>query len=225
MSANARVLWALTRFEARRGMARQGAWMGLAIFVAAVAIGAYDYHYRNGDPATLFGEGFIIWMMGLITFGLAIDRRRAFDAYLIHNHTNSGVYIAAKAVALTGLIVGAGMIACAVRIAATGDVMTSVWSAAMMTLIGLMVAPFAMMVESQADTSMPAAIVVLGYGVVGMILFMTRQSTYAFELTGLAQAAHGDFTSLAPLATRTGIVLLVGYPIAAALTHLRLRRY
>ena len=102
MSADRQPLIALSRFEFRRAVARQGAWMGFGIFVVAVVVGAVDYRFRDGEPASLFGEGFIIWMMGLIAFGLAIDRRQAFDEYLIRNHTRVAVYILAKVAAVDG---------------------------------------------------------------------------------------------------------------------------
>lgn len=225
MSGEPVALLALTRFEILRGVARQGAWMGFAIFLGATTIGAYDYWFRNGEPASLFGEGFIIWMMGLVSFGIAVDRRRAFDEYLIRNHISVRTYVAAKVLALVTLILGAGAIAFIVRLAATADVPTSLWSASVMTLIGLMIAPFAMMVESQVDSAMPAAFVVLGYAVAGGLALLVRRSPILFELTGFAQATHGSWTSVMPLALRTAIALIVGFAIAGALIRLRLRRY
>lgn len=228
MSPELRTLLALTGFEIRRGAMRQGAGLGLLIFVAAVVVGAYAYWVRNGDRGLLFGEGFLMWTMGLVAFGLAIDRRQSFDIYLVRNHIRARVYLTAKVFALIALIVLAGVVAFAVRSIATADPAGSLWSASVMTLVALMVAPLAMLVEAWADTTMPAAFVVLGYGVAGALVYATRHSAIVFELPGFAQLSPGNWASAAPLALRAAIELVPAFLIAGAavqMTRFRPRRY
>lgn len=226
MSRDLGALLALTRFEFGRAVARPGARMGLLLFLAAIAIGAYNSWSRNGDRRFLFGEGFLILTMGLVAFGLAVDRRQAFDSYLMRNHLRPAVYLAAKALAIVALILCAGVLALLVRAAASGgDFAGSLWSASVMTLIALVVAPFAMIVEGQTDTAMPAAFVILGYGVAGGLLYVTQHSTFVFDVLGFRQLAADDWASVAPLALRVAIGIVPAFLIAGALVHLNLRRY
>jgi hypothetical protein len=46
-----------------------------------------------------------------------------------------------------------------------------------------------------------------------------------FDISGISQLAPGSWASVAPLAFRTVIALLVGFAIAGALVRLSLRRY
>ena len=219
-------LLALTGFEFRRGLSRQGAKMGFSVFVGAVAVGAYFYWFRNEAPGKLFGEGFLVWMMGLVCFGLAIDRRQAFDAYLLRNHTSTTVYLAAKALAVVLLIIAAGVFAVLLRTATMGgDIFASLWSGTALTLFALMVAPVAMLVEAHADTNMPTAFVVLGYIVAGTLVYVLRHDSVLFDATGVVGLAPGDWSSLRPLAIRSAGMLVLGFAAAGAVIRLSLRRY
>ena len=225
MSRDTDALLALTRFEFRRGLSRQGAWMGALVFGCAVAIGAYAYWLGDEAPGLLFVEGFMVWMMGLVGYGLAIDRRQAFDEYLIRNHITVEEYVAAKVLAMIALILAAAVVALVLRVLATGDPAESLWAVVSLALVALMIAPFAMMIEAHVDTSLPAAIVVLGYTVAGGMMLVLRHSQAVFDATGIGQLATGSWASVAPLAIRTAIALVAGFGVAGALVRLSLRRY
>ena len=87
---------ALIPFELLRALSRPGARLGMILFVGILAVGHFESWFGDGRP-TLFVEASCIALIGLLCYGVAEDRRRAFDRYLIRNHVEPRTYVIAKA--------------------------------------------------------------------------------------------------------------------------------
>lgn len=218
-------LRALWRFEVRRALARPGARMALVLFAGILAVGHLEFWSGKGE-ARFFMEAACVGMIGLLCFGIAEDRRRHFDRYLIRNHIDPRTYVAVKAMAMIAVLLVASTIAVLLKAAyGGGSFGEALWFTALATTFALMTAPLALALEGYVDTSMPAAFVVLGVPVVLGIVYTATQSTAAFEWLGLTAIEPGSWASLRPLMTRAAIGILPAFLIAGALVELRLRRY
>ena len=216
---------ALAGFEFRRAIARPGVRLALILFVAGLGIGHYEF-WTKGEPATLYVEASCVALIGILCFGLAEDRRRAFDQYLIRNHFDARTYVRAKAVAMVGLVLVGGLVAFVTKLAFSGgNLSESLWLGALTTTLGFMVAPVAMLLEGYIDTSMPAAFVVLGYPLLTVLVFLTTESLAPFELLGIRGIVNGRLETLGPMAVRAAIGVVPAFLLAGALIELRLRRY
>jgi hypothetical protein len=75
------------------------------------------------------------------------------------------------------------------------------------------------------DTSIPAAPVLLVYGVAVTVAFLATGSRWLVDMTGLGYLVPGDWATLGPLITRATVAGLVGFALAGAVIGVRLRRY
>jgi len=216
---------ALIRFELLRALSRPGARMGMILFVGILAVGHFEAWFGDGRP-TLFVEASCVALIGTLCYGVAEDRRRAFDRYLIRNHIEPRAYVVAKAAAMTILVLIGALFALGVKlIFSGGDFQEALFLTAFVALLGLMIAPAALLVEGYVDTSMPAAFVILGYPVFGGLVYLATQSIAPFEWLGFTVIETNVWSSLAPMAVRTVIGIVPAFLITGALLQLRLRRY
>jgi len=199
--------------------------MALLLFAGITALGHFEYWRGEGAPR-LFIEASCIALIGILSYGLAEDRRRHFDRYLLRNHLDARTYLVAKAVAIVGLVLIGGVVALALKVAYSGgNFAEAAWFTVLAVSIGLMVAPVAMALEGYVDTSMPAAFVILGVPLVFGLIYMATQSMAPFEWLGFTVIEEGSWASLRPLVTRTAIGIIPAFVLAGALIQLRLRRY
>ena len=211
-------LRALVRWELDRLLTRRSLVMALLVFIGVRAAGM-------ATDSGLFGEAFFFSLIGVVHYGLATDRRCRLDAYLIWNHVRPNQYLAAKVLAMIAMIGAYGAFAAVVETVFSGDVGMALWRAGAATFGALMAAPIAMMIEAHADTSMPAALVILPYAIGGFLVFATTGSLLVFEVTGFAALEPGVWSSMSATAWRTAVVLPVGFACAAGVTRLSLPRY
>jgi hypothetical protein len=220
-----RDLSALVGFELRRALVRPGARMALLLFSGILAVGHFEFWFGDGEP-TLFVESACVALIGVLCFGIAEDRRRAFDRYMVRNHVEPRTYLLAKAIAMVALVLLGALYALVLKTAFSGgDYRIALWMSAFVALLGLMIAPAALLLEGYVDTSMPAAFVILGYPVLGGLVYLTTKSIAPFEWLGLTVIETNDWSSLGPMAVRTAIGIVPAFAIAGALLQLRLRRY
>jgi hypothetical protein len=199
--------------------------MGLLLFAAILAVGHFEYWFKEGEPH-LFIEASCVALIGLISAGLADDRRRHFDRYLIRNHIGARTYVAAKAIALVAVLLIGAAVALTLKTAYSGGSPgEALWYTTLTLSIGLLVTPLAMAIEGYVDTTMPAAFVVLGLPLLCGLVYVMTQSLAPFEWLGFTAIEPGSWRSLGPLMTRTAIGVVPAFLLAGALIQLRLRRY
>lgn len=219
---------ALPLFEVRRAAQRRIVPVALLIFAGAVAVGHYD-RWRGSAPANgseLFGPAYLLGVVLLMRFGLAADRNLRFDEYLIANHVKVREYMFAKAAMMAVVLLAFGVIAVLVEVVFSGGDLSGVaWTVVSWTLTAWLLAPFAMAVEASADTSLPAAAVLLLFTIVVIAEYMILRTVHIPEVLGLRQLATGDWGSLEPLALRALIGAPIGFGLVGWLVSLRLRRY
>lgn len=213
-----RLLGALFRWELDRQLTRRGLVPALVLFAGVRALGA-------ATDAGLAAEAYFLGLIGVMQYGLSTDRRCGLDAYLVRNHVRPRAYLAGKVLAMLAMIGAFGAFAAGAEAVLTGDPGTAVWMATALTLAGLMAAPIAMAIEAHADTSMPAALVILPWTIGAVLVFVTTGSLVVLEVVGLAALEPGVWSSLAGAAWRAAVWIPLGFLGAGAVARLSLPRY
>jgi hypothetical protein len=219
---------ALFRFELSRLLVRVNTLAGLLFFCAVTAFGHWE-QWQGAvarGPSELYQFAYAAGLVALLSFGVAQDRVRHFDEYLIVNLVETPSYLIAKISAMVVLLTAFGAVCAAIEGVLAGSGVDAVfWHAAVLALSAIVLAPFALLVEALIDTSIPAAPVLLVYGVVTMVMFLSTGSKLLADLPGFTLLVQGDWVSVAALATRTALIASSGFLVAGAVAVFRLRRY
>jgi len=228
IGAKARQACALARFEAHRLATRGGAVVSVLLFAGMTALGHFEQWTGSvpAGPSDILPFAFALGLIALTCHGAAQDRARAFDEYLVTNHVPVRAYVVAKIAAMAVTLTVFGIVAAAIEGASSGaDARQVLWLAAVLVCGALLLAPWALLVEAFIDTSIPAAPVLLVYGVAVAVAYLATGSRWLVDVTGLGYLVPGDWATLGPLLGRTVLLGLVGYALASGAIALRLRRY
>lgn len=197
---------AVARFELRRrtrSVAARGTAAALLVLTIAGRVG--------GGPdvaAELYGYGWLLALLFGVSFGLAEDRSRAFDELVVGNLLQPGTWVAGKVAALYAALLGFGLAALLVGVAALGGGLArAAWPGVAFLLVAWTAAPAALLVEAALGVRAPMVVVAAAVLVgVGAADALGGDPGRAVALLGL-DLESGDWSSLAPLARRAAVAV------------------
>ncbi|HUF12554.1 MAG TPA: hypothetical protein VMN78_05580 [Longimicrobiales bacterium] len=201
----------LALFELRRGAQRPSSLLALLLLAGTLALSHVDEWRGRSAGEGFFGHAYLLGAIAFMRYGLAADRRLRFDEYLIVNHVRPATYLSAKVCAMAILLVAYGAVAVVLEAAFSGGGFAdAAWLALAFTLAAWMFAPLVMLVETWADTSLPAAVVLLAYFVTVITIYMVGGTLAPLDVLGITHLEPGYWSSLGPLTLRS----LIGAPLA-----------
>lgn len=210
---------AIASFELRRRFRSRATLVGAVGFVLVLAAGHYLYWTApppRPEDSRLFGDAFVLFLAAAAHLGIADDRMRGTDTFLVGNFVAPWRYLAGKIVGAFAFLVLASAGAAAVAAALSlGDLAYATWYPAEFALTAWMCLPLLLLVELFLETRNGSAVVLVIYFT---ILFTLTHFYGALRVTGWfgIRTTPLDFGTLGPLAVRalgaTALLFLL-YPL------------
>lgn len=162
-------------------------------------------HDRGFAPAYL-----LAYSLGA-SLGLAEDRGLGLHRLLVIHFVSPAGYLVAKMAALATLLLALGVVSFVLLLPLTGGHWSlAAWEATAFTLFGLALLPLLALVETGIDTRFPGFAVLLFLLLGALVLMMTGGPLRAVIGASGLDLRPGDWATLAPLAVRTAVLVVVG---------------
>lgn len=210
---------AVAVFELRQLVRARSTALGVASFFLLLALGHWAYwSARPPRPMDdrLFGYAYIAAMAFSLRLGLAADRERALDEYLVTNFVAPACYIGGKLLAAAAYLAAFGACAfAAALLLSAGEWTYALWYTLLFSLVAWVFLPAILLIELATDTRAPAAAAFVGFVVALVAVRQLYGAPVLVDALGL-RVERFAFDTLAPLAARAlavpGILALL-YPL------------
>lgn len=196
-----------------------GARIAVVAFVVLLAIGHGVYWSALPPRAAddrMFGWAYLTAMFALLRFGLAEDRTRGFDEFLVINLVTPARYVAGKLLAAVTTIAAFAAGAFVLAYALGGaDWEYAAWYTTLFTLVAWVYLPAVLIVELAIATRYPAAFVFVAFAA-GLTIARAFTGTESIVAALGFDVERFAYASLGPLARRALVsmwLLVLLYPV------------